>query len=339
MTSRQRIRNIIARRPSDRCGFWLGNPHPDTLPIYYRYFGVSSLEGLHTVLGSDFRWITPQFFDSTYRHPEGLGMFDVWKGKKSLGEPGPLAPCETLEECDRAYAWPSHDYLHFDETLEALRTAGDVYRASGFWAPFFHDVSDLFGMEELLIKMHTHPSLVEGVFDRVCSFYLEANRRFYALAGDSVEAFFFGNDLGTQRDLLVGPDNLDRFIIPWVHRFAEQAHDHGYQVILHSCGSVYRVIGRFIDAGVECLHPLQSRADRMDAITLGRDFKGSIAFLGGVDTQELLVHGAPDDVRVAVRRLKELLGPHLIVSPSHEALLPNVPPENVAAMAEEAQRQ
>ncbi|HUU92806.1 MAG TPA: hypothetical protein VM238_16570 [Phycisphaerae bacterium] len=29
-------------------------------------------------------------------------------------------------------------------------------------------------------------------------------------------------------------------------------------------------------------------------------------------------------------------GPCLIVSPSHEALLPNVPPENVRAMAEAA---
>ena len=37
-----------------------------------------------------------------------------------------------------------------------------------------------------------------------------------------------------------------------------------------------------------------------------------------------------------MRRVKELLGPNLIVSPSHEALLPNVPPENVVAMAEAA---
>jgi uroporphyrinogen decarboxylase len=31
-----------------------------------------------------------------------------------------------------------------------------------------------------------------------------------------------------------------------------------------------------------------------------------------------------------------VLGPNLIVSPSHEAILPNVPPENVEAMAEAA---
>jgi uroporphyrinogen decarboxylase len=41
-------------------------------------------------------------------------------------------------------------------------------------------------------------------------------------------------------------------------------------------------------------------------------------------------------VKDEVRRVKELLGPHLIVSPSHEAILPDVPPQNVAAMAEAA---
>ena len=33
-----------------------------------------------------------------------------------------------------------------------------------------------------------------------------------------------------------------------------------------------------------------------------------------------------------VRRVAKILGP-LVISPSHEAILPNVPPENVAAMA------
>jgi uroporphyrinogen decarboxylase len=74
----------------------------------------------------------------------------------------------------------------------------------------------------------------------------------------------------------------------------------------------------------------------MDAEQLSQRFRGKIAFLGGVDTQQLLVHGTPRDVKDEVRRLKDLFGPHWIVSPSHEALLPNVPPQNVAAMADAA---
>jgi uroporphyrinogen decarboxylase len=76
----------------------------------------------------------------------------------------------------------------------------------------------------------------------------------------------------------------------------------------------------------------------MDAETLARDYKGKIAFLGGIDTQQLLVHETPEQVCAEVRRVKQLLGPCLVISPSHEALLPKVPPENVLAMAEEARR-
>ena len=184
--------------------------------------------------------------------------------------------------------------------------------------------------------MHLNPELVQAVTDRVCGFYHEANERFFEAAGDLFEGYFFGNDFGTQLDLICGPAQFDQFILPWFEKFAAQGRDHGYQVILHSCGSIYKVIERLISVGVQCLHPLQALAANMDAETLARDFKGRIAFLGGIDTQDLLVNATPEEVRADVERVVEWLGPCLIVSPSHEALLPNVSPENVWAMSEAA---
>ncbi|MCP4337648.1 MAG: hypothetical protein GY799_01885, partial [Desulfobulbaceae bacterium] len=77
-------------------------------------------------------------------------------------------------------------------------------------------------------------------------------------------------------------------------------------------------------------------ATNMEAETLAREFKGRISFMGGIDTQDLLVNGSPDEIEADVRRVKAALDPRLIVSPSHEAVLPNVPPENVEAMARAA---
>jgi uroporphyrinogen decarboxylase len=195
---------------------------------------------------------------------------------------------------------------------------------------------DLFGMVDYFVKMRTNPAVVQAVTDRVCGFYHEANDRFFAAAGTLVDGYFFGNDFGTQLDLMISPAHFDEFVLPWFKRFTEQALGRGYQVILHSCGSIHRVIPRLIDAGVDCLHPLQARAANMDAATLARDFKGKIAFLGGLDTQGVLNQGSPGEVKAEVRRIKDLLGPCLIISPSHEAILPDVPPANVAAMAEAA---
>jgi uroporphyrinogen decarboxylase len=335
MTQREIICNIINRKKVPRCGFWLGNPYPDTWPILHRYFGTKSEEDLRQKLGDDFRWISPQLIDSTYEHPDGRNFFDLRVGKKTHGQDGPLAKCESLSDIEK-YDWPKLEYLNFEEALARLGGAGDVYRASGFWCPFFHDVMDLFGMENYLVKMHINPAVVHAVTERVCRFYLESNELFYERAGNLIDGFFFGNDFGTQLDLILSPAQFDEFILPWFQKLTDQAHGRGYQVILHSCGSIHRVIGRLIDAGVNCLHPLQARARNMDAENLARDFKGKIAFLGGIDTQRVLNHGSPEDVRAEVRRVKKLLGPDLIVSPSHEAILPDVPPQNVAAMADAA---
>jgi len=241
LTSRSLVRDIIALRPVPRRGFWLGNPHPDTWPLYHRYFGTRTAEELRLKLGDDFRWLTPQYMETTYRHPAGKKLFDARQYKVFHGQPGPLAG-----------------------------------------------------------------------------------------------GYFFGNDFGTQCDLLISPRHFEEFILPWFRKFTDQARAHGWQVILHSCGSIGRVIPHLIAAGVNCLHPLQARAAGMEAERLARDFQGKVAFLGGIDTQQLLVQGSPAEVRAEVRRLKDVFGPWWIVSPSHEALLPNVPPENVAAMAEAA---
>ena len=138
----------------------------------------------------------------------------------------------------------------------------------------------------------------------------------------------------SQLDLIMSPAHFDEFVLPWFKKFTDQGHRHGHQVILHSCGAIHKVIDRLIDAGVDCLHPLQANAKNMNAETLAADFKGRIAFMGGIDTQDLLVNASPDEVKVDVERVKRLLRPALIVSPSHEAILPNVPPENVKAMAD-----
>lgn len=333
MTSRERVKAIFAGEKADRCGFWLGMPHPDTWPIYLKHFGFTDEEELRRYLQDDIRWICAEW--NSYKHPDGRSLFNM--RRVGLAEDsGPIfADCESVEEVE-AQEWPNPDYLDFTDILSTLRNAGEVYRASGMWSCFFHVAADMFGMENYFIKMHTNPDVVDAVTRQICEFYLEANKRFFEQAGDEIDALFFGNDLGTQLDLLVSPDQLERFIMPYTRKLIDLGHSYGYQVMHHCCGAIHKIIPSFIDAGIDALHPLQAKAQNMDADTLARDFKGKIAFLGGIDTQDLLVHGTPEQIKADVRRVKELLGPNLVVSPSHEALLPNVPIENVIAMAEEA---
>jgi len=209
MDSRERIQAIIAGKPADRCGLWLGNPHKDTWPLLHRYFGTSTEEELRRKLNDDIRWIPA----GAYKHPDGKPMFDMQRKGASLGAAGLFAECEDIQEVE-AFEWPNPDYLDFTEVLQRLCDAGDVYRASGFWCPFFHEVANFFGMENYFIKMYTHPEVVHAVTKHVVDFYLEANARFFDQTRDLVDAFFFGNDFGSQQDLLISPASFEKFTLP-----------------------------------------------------------------------------------------------------------------------------
>lgn len=192
------------------------------------------------------------------------------------------------------------------------------------------------GMENYFLKMYTHPDVIEAITEKVLDFYLEANRRCLEAMGPKLDAVFFGNDLGSQEDLLISPDAFDRFVLPGYKKIVDQVKSYNLKVVLHSCGAISKIIPKLIDVGIDGLHPLQAKAKGMEAESLAKDFKGKLLFIGGVDTQELLPFGTPNQVKDDVKRLKDLFGERFIVSPSHEALLPNVKIENVLAMRDSA---
>ena len=104
----------------------------------------------------------------------------------------------------------------------------------------------------------------------------------------------------------------------------------------HSCGSIVEAIPQLIEAGVDVIHPIQAMAAGMQPENLKSKFEGKVAFCGGVDTQDLLPYGTPEQVAAKVRELRTVFPTGLIVSPSHEALQADVPAENVKALFDEA---
>ena len=336
MTGKEHLNAILEHR-SEQPGFWHGCPNPASTDYLFGAFGVADDFELGVKLGSTVCWVMPE------AHGMWQGetpMFDVLGGKEraSLNQDGVFAQCEDPAEVAN-FPWPSVENCDFTGTIAACDRAAAAGQAvlSGSWSCFFHNVCDFFGMENYFVKMHTDPDVVDAVTERVVAFYLEANERLYREAGDKIDMFFFGNDFGSQLDLLVSPESFDRFIMPYFRQFTNQAHRHGKRVLLHSCGSIARVIPRLIEAGVDALHPIQAKARGMDAASLSSQYNGQIVFVGGVDTQDLLPNATPQQVYDEVMRLRGLFGPNYIVSPSHESILPGVSAENIAAMARAAQ--
>lgn len=336
MTSREKILSIMNQNnTSGKTGFWTGHPHDDTYDIYLSKLGLSKQEDLYTYLKDDCRWVMA---DAYMKAPKGFGLntkADNAPINCGMNEYCRFANAETIADIDK-YDWPDVSLIDFTPVYEEIKKHPDKAVFTGMWTCFFHVVADFFGMEEYFLRMYTDPTIVNAVTDRCVDYYAAANEKFLSGLGDLADTVFYGNDLGTQLCSLISPDKFNEFVKPGLEKNINIAKKYNKKVMIHSCGAISNLIPYLIDMGVDCLHPLQAKASGMDAESLAKEFKGKISFMGGIDTQDLLIHATPQEVKDEVRRVRDLLGYNLIISPSHEAILPNVPLENVIAMSEAA---
>jgi uroporphyrinogen decarboxylase len=340
---------------NDTPGFWPGNPLCATKLAYARglslpvsralaeaapasdHFvdrGDEEIE-LNLALGSDLIWVAPEIVHGSWKSPDGRPLWDVTGGKprESLGSPGVFAETEDPSEVDD-FPWPDPACLDLSVTREIMEKARarNLGILGGTWGCFFHIACDFFGMENYFVKMYTDPEVVHRVTEHILDFYLALQKRILDEMGGLIDACFFGNDLGTQRSPLIGPELFRTFFLPYARRFVGLSKSYGKRVFIHSCGSIVDFIPDLIEIGVDGLHPLQALAAGMDADNLVARFGGKLVFMGGMDTQDLLPFGKPEEVEREAERLLSVFGNRFILSPSHEALLPNVPIANILAL-------
>lgn len=334
MDSRKKVIDIFNHRGT-MGAMWTGKPNVHTVPILAKAWNIEETpEAIYSYLDDDCRWVKA---DKAYHHPEGRPMFDPSYGMvkgENLGAEGCFAETESLSEIGN-YPWPDVKYFNFQEIYDEIDLHADKMVFSGLWSPFFHHICEFFGMENYFIKMYDSPEIVEAVTEKVADFYVEANEIFFEGLGDRADVMFFGNDFGTQLDMLISPDLFKQFLLPTIKRLIAVGKKYNKKIMLHSCGSIYRIIPDLIDAGVDILHPIQAQAEGMSAMDL-KQYKNDLAFVGGIDAQTFFVNATPQQIKDEVHRVQDILGQSIVISPSHEAVLPNVPPENLLAMAQAA---
>ena len=334
MTSREKVLEIFNRKSTNGGAMWTGHPNDATVPIYAEKWGIEpTREAIFQFLNDDCRWFTA---DSGYHHPSRRPAIDPSYGteRHTLSAEGCFANAETIADIEK-YPWPDPDYCDFTEIYKQVEQFPDKMVFTGMWCPFFHNIADFFGMENYFIKMYECPEVVEPATERIVDYYVAANEKYFAGLGDKADVMFFGNDFGTQRDLFVSPELFRKFVLPSFKRLIAVGKKYNKKIMLHSCGSIYRIIPDLIDAGVDILHPIQAQAAGMSASDLAQ-YKNDLAFVGGIDAQTFFVNATPQQIKDEVHRVRDILGPNIVISPSHEEVLPNVPAENILAMAEAA---
>lgn len=338
LTHQERFLATIANEEVDRPASWLGLPVPAAESGLFQRFKVKSVDELKLKIDDD---IYP--IEVPYHYPPANHIacaFDFAKMKhddtpdeRTLTAPGFFEDYSDPVDVDK-FNWPDPEkYLDVSLSKQIAKSVDPNYARMGvMWSAHFQDACSAFGMEQALITMMMNPEMFQAVIDRITQFYLKANELFYEATKGHLDAVLIGNDFGSQTGLMVGPDELRKYVFEGTKQFIDQAHSYGLKVIHHSCGSIFPIINDLIDLGVDSIHPIQAKAADMEAEKLKVNFFGKTSFCGGVDAQHLLVNGKPEEVIKRVHELKELFPTGLIISPSHEAVLPDIPPANIEAL-------
>ena len=337
MTHKERFMATIRREPVDRPASWLGLPVPAALPELYKNFQVSSIEGLKKVIQDDV-WPILVPYNNPPHNDVGCALEFAKntaggsQDERTLTAPGYFENMTDPSEVER-FNWPDPaHFLDVEKAHQLVEAAPDGYLKMGImWSAHFQDACSAFGMENALITMMMYPDMFQSVIDRITDFYLDLNGRFYEATKGKLDAVLIGNDFGSQTALMVDPDMLRTYVFPGTKKLVDQAKSYGLTVVHHSCGSIFPIVQDLFDMGVDVVHPIQALASDMSAEHLSESFSVG-AFCGGVDAQELLVNGSPEMIKKRVAELKKLFPTGLVISPSHEAILPDIPAENIRAL-------
>jgi uroporphyrinogen decarboxylase len=196
------------------------------------------------------------------------------------------------------------------------------------------------GYKDYFTDFAANPKLACKMMDKVLELKWAYWGKCLEILGDTADVVQEADDFAGQHGLLISPRTYRNLVKPRHKELFDFIHKRTKaKVFFHSCGSVRPVIPDLIEIGVDILNPVQVSAAGMDSAELKREYGKDLTFWGGgIDTQNVLGTGTPQQVREEVRRRVEDLMPGggFVFAAVHN-IQGNVPPENIVAMWEALQ--
>ena len=255
-----------------------------------------------------------------------------------------LDPADNLEDFGPI---SEEDLKYYERASAELYESTDLAIAAAFGgaafgdialvpAPWMKDPKGIRDIEEWYISTITRRDYIKEVFAGQAEIAIKNLSLIYQAVADKVHIFFMdGTDLASQNSLFCSLDAYRELYLPYSRKVNDWIHEHtSWKTVKHCCGGCEPLIEGFIEAGFDILNPVQTSAQWMDPKGLVEKYGGRIVFWGGgVDTQQTLPFGTPDEVRRQVAQRLDIFSgtPGFVFNPIHNIQC-NTPTENLLAM-------
>jgi uroporphyrinogen-III decarboxylase len=193
-------------------------------------------------------------------------------------------------------------------------------------------------MEDWLAAHILYPEYILELFELQAEIAIKNLEIYKQAVGERIQVVWIGGtDFGTQNGAFISPENYRKLYKPFHKRLNDWVHKNtGWKTFFHTCGSIISLLDDFAEAGIDILNPVQCSAAGMDPVILKEKYGGRFVFWGGgVDTQQVLPFGTPDEVCSQVRERLEIFskGGGFVFNTIHN-IVGKTPVENLLAMYE-----
>jgi uroporphyrinogen decarboxylase len=345
MTHKERVIRSLNHMETDRVPFMYRDV-PEVRVRLKRDLNLVSDEELFRFLDIDFRWVEPVYTGKPMNldndHRKDIWGVE-WKYTRFSNEAGywnevshPLGEVYNPEQLND-YPWPSVDDWDFSK-LDAecdIFAEYAIMTAPGPASPGILQtpIQPLIGNERSFTEPLMNPEFFQALIDKILEFQLAFIDRMFSSSKGKINFFRVGDDFGTQRGLLFDTETFKKFFQPAFIKMAGMAKKYGAHYYQHSCGAIRDLIPSFMEAGAEVIDPLQVGASGMDPEGLKSEYGHLVTFSGGIDEQQILPHGTPEQVRTEVERMVKIMSPGggYFLGPTHN-FQDDIPTENILAM-------
>jgi len=297
MTSQERITLALQHREADRVaiqdGPWETTTrrwHKEGLPANEDPFSYFKYEMINIRADLSFR-LTEQVIEDTdeYKIVKNANGVIRKSWKNSTSTPELLGFTINNRE-----AWEEHKpLLKYDDSRMDLDSALTTYnnaRKAGLYINYAGAVGydkwgNIIGPENFLPAMLIDPDWTIDVYMTDVELHIATVEEMLA-RGLKFDGAFLYDDLGYKNGTFFAPETYREQLFPAHKRLFDFFKSKGMPVILHSCGNVNAFVSQFIEAGLTCLQPLETKAG-MNLIELKKNYGDKLAFMGGIDVRAM----------------------------------------------------
>lgn len=181
---------------------------------------------------------------------------------------------------------------------------------------------------EFSYKLFDAPEEIDEMARGYLSYGIEMAKK---LQDCGVDAVLTASDMADNQGPFFNPEQMDRFVLPYLREWAAAVRAMGLYSILHSDGRLTPYISQLADSGINALQAIDPTAG-MEMPATKQCVNGKLCLCGNIDCG-LLLTGTPDEVSAATQELllQCKAGGGLVLGASN-AVQPDVPLENYRAM-------